>query len=205
MELDEALRQISDIHRQMARTEVYRGYRSVTVAATGVLALLGAAIQPWWVPRPDAEIGTYLTLWIAMAGASVVLAAIEMGSRAWAAGPGLSRQLTQIAAEQFLPSLAVGALLTLCIVRAAPQEAWLLPGLWSLVFSLGIFASRRLLPRPVLWVGLYYVAAGCFCLLQGPGPHALSPWQMAITFGVGQLLGAAILYWTLEHPDAASA
>ena len=77
----------------------------------------------------------------------------------------------------------------------------MLPGLWSLVFSLGVFASYRLLPRQVFWVGLYYGLCGAGCLLFGQGAHALSGWQMGISFGGGQLLCAAILYWTLERTD----
>ena len=46
MQLDEALRQISDIRHQMARSEVFRGYRSVTVGLSGGLGLLAAAVQP---------------------------------------------------------------------------------------------------------------------------------------------------------------
>jgi hypothetical protein len=44
MQLDEALRQISDIRSQMARSEVFRGYRSVTIWASAVLDVLAAAI-----------------------------------------------------------------------------------------------------------------------------------------------------------------
>ena len=48
MELREALQQISDIRQQMARSEVFRGYRSLTVGSSGVLGLLAAAVQPRW-------------------------------------------------------------------------------------------------------------------------------------------------------------
>jgi hypothetical protein len=203
MELDEALSQIADIRRQMARGEVYRGYRSSVVGGSGVLALAGAAVQPWWVPDPGADLGGYLALWLGVAAAGLVGAGAEMTWRAWRAGPGLSRQHTRLAAEQFLPCVAVGALLTLALARGAPEVAWTLPGLWALVYSLGIFASGRLLPRPVVGVGAYYVACGCFCLLWGRGPGAavLAPWQMGVTFGGGQLLAAAILYGTLERGD----
>ena len=46
MELREALQQISDIRQQMARSEVFRGYRSATVGFSGVLGILAAAFQP---------------------------------------------------------------------------------------------------------------------------------------------------------------
>ncbi len=72
----------------------------------------------------------------------------------------------------------------------------MLPGLWSIVFGLGVFASYRLLPSATFWVATYYMIAGGVCLIIGQGPRALSPWLMVITFGVGQSIAAAILYWT---------
>jgi hypothetical protein len=205
MELDEALIQIADIRRHLARAEVYRGYRSTAVGASGVLALLAAAVQPRLVPAPAEDLPRYLALWVGVAAVGLGVAGVEMARRAWRAGPGLARQHTLLAAELFLPCVAVGALLTLCIARGASQAAWMLPGLWALVYSLGVFASGRILPRPVAWVGAYYVAAGCACLVWGQGPRAFAAWQMAATFGVGQLLAAAILYWTLERYDGAQA
>jgi hypothetical protein len=204
MQLDEALRQISDIRHHMARSEVFRGYRSMTVGFSGVSGLLAAAFQPLWVPSPASELGRYLGLWLSVAAVGLIVAGTEMCWRARGAGLGLARQRTLLAVEQFLPSVVVGALLTLCIYRGAPHVAWMLPGLWSLVFGLGVFASYRLLPRQVFWVGSYYVLCGCGCLLWGQGENAFSPWQMGISFGGGQLLGAGIMYWTLERTDVSS-
>ncbi|MEO2004938.1 MAG: hypothetical protein ABGY41_12655 [Candidatus Poribacteria bacterium] len=204
MQLDDALRQISDIRQQMARSEAFRGYRSMTVGFSGVTGLLAAALQPRWVGSPEIELGRYLGLWLGVAAVSLTVAGTEMYWRARRAGPGLARQQTLFAVKQFLPCVVVGTLLTLCIYRGAPHVAWMLPGLRSLIFGLGIFASCRLLPRQVSWVGAFYVLCGCGCLLWGSGENALSPWQMGISFGGGQLLGAAILYWTLERTDVPS-
>jgi hypothetical protein len=204
MQLDEALRQISDIRQQMARGEVFRGYRSITVGFSGVAGLSAAVLQPLWVPAPEIELQRYLGLWLGVAAASFVVAGTEVGWRAWSAGAGLARQHTLLAVEQFLPCVVVGALVTLCIYRGAPHVAWMLPGLWSLIFGLGVFASYRLLPPQVFWVGSYYVVCGCGCLLWGQGENALSPWLMGISFGGGQLLGAAVLYWTLERRNVSS-
>ena len=45
MELREALTQIAEIRRQMAKSDVFRGYRSAPVAVSGVLALGAAVVQ----------------------------------------------------------------------------------------------------------------------------------------------------------------
>ncbi|HWL94878.1 MAG TPA: hypothetical protein VNT79_15270 [Phycisphaerae bacterium] len=204
MQLDEALRQISDIRQQMARSEVFRGSRSITIGFSGVAGLSAALLQPQWVASPELELGRYLALWLAIAAVSLIVAGAEMFWRARRAGSGLARQQTLLAVEHFLPCVIVGALLTLCIYRAAPHAAWMLPGLWSLIYGLGISALNRLLPRQIFWVGCYYILCGCGCLLWGQSENALSPWQMAISFGGGQLLGAAILYWTLERTNVSS-
>lgn len=204
MELHDALRQISDIRQQMAKSEVFRGYRSLTVGFSGVLGILAAIVQQQWLSNPQAELGSYVGLWMSVALTSLLVAGGEMFWRANRAGPGLARDMTVLAAEQFLPCLAIGALLTLCIVQSAPHVAWMLPGLWAFVFGLGVFASCRLLPPQAVWVGVYFAACGCACLLLGKeDEHVLSPWLMGCTFGGGQLFAAAILYWTLERTDAA--
>ena len=61
MELREALSQISEIRQLMARSEAYRGYRSLTVGFSGVLALLGAVFQTQFVASPGSDLGSYLT------------------------------------------------------------------------------------------------------------------------------------------------
>jgi hypothetical protein len=67
------------------------------------------------------------------------------------------------------------------------------------LFGLGIFASYRLLPRPIFWVGVFYLLAGTGALGAGHGHYALSPWFMGATFGGGHFLTAGVLYWTLER------
>src|SRR5262249_34208647 len=105
--------------------------------------------------------------------------------------------------EQFCPCLAAGALLTIVLVRAAPESVWMLPGLWQIIYSLGIFASCRLLPRATFWVAAFYLVTGLTLLAVAPGDASLSPWAMALPFGAGQLLAAAVLYSTLERDHAA--
>ena len=95
-----------------------------------------------------------------------------------------------------------GALLTIVLFRTAPASLWMLPGLWQVVYSLGIFASCQLLPRPTFWVAVFYLGCGLAVLALAHGGAALSPWAMGLPFGVGQLLAAVVLYRTLECDHA---
>ena len=51
---------------------------------------------------------------------------------------------------QFLPAVVVGTMVTAALV-SSPDTAALLPGLWALVYALGLFSSRLHLPRAVGW------------------------------------------------------
>lgn len=199
MEVRQALAQVSEIREHLARTEVFRGYRSLTVGFSGLVGLTAAAAQAFLLPQPTERLGAYLALWFGAAAINLVVVSVEIWSRSKIAGMALNRRAAIFAVEQFLPSLVAGGLLTVVIMECAIQSVWMLPGLWGLLFSLGIFASCRLLPWAVSIAGAWYLAGGILALVWGQGEAALSPWIMAITFGIGQLLTAAILHITLER------
>jgi hypothetical protein len=201
MELRDALSQIDEIRLRMARSEVFRGYRAGPVGVTGVLALVAAGIQVLFLPEPTRQIGPYLGLWLGAAALSGLVAGTGM-VLAGSVASSWRRRITRQAVEQFVPSLVVGGLLTAVLAATAPDVVWMLPGLWQILFGLGVFASIRHLPRAMVAVAAWYLVAGLTCLVVARGHAALASWAMGVPFGVGQLLCAAILYWTLERPDA---
>jgi hypothetical protein len=203
-DLDRALAEISMIRSQMARSIEFRGLGAATLVATGVLALAAALAQTWWIKDPVNQIAQYLWLWIGIAAVSALLIAVEASTRAVRAHSGLAQEMVLNAVEQFLPAAAAGALLTAVLFRAAPAELWMLPGLWQVVFSLGLFASRRCLPSAIGLAGAWYLASGLACLAAGDGAQALAPWLMGLPFGVGQLLIAAIVYLHNGEDDGAA-
>jgi len=198
MHLHEALDQLSEIRIQIARTESFRGYRSATAAFSGAVAVTTAACQPLLLPEPAAEPSAYLMLWICAAILSVVVTGVEMVFRCRRAASPIAVRTTWLAVEQFLPCTIAGALLTFVMALRAPESVWLLPGLWGILFSLGVFASRGLLPRQIIWVGLYYLVSGALSVAFAQDAAAFSPWAMGVTFGGGQFLAAIVLYLTLE-------
>ncbi|WP_337176518.1 hypothetical protein [Paludisphaera sp.] len=199
MELKEALVQITEIRAQMARSEVFRGYRAVPAAFSGVVALTAATVQAVALADPIQRYPAYLSLWIGAAAVSGTSAVMEMLIRARNAGSSLTREQTALVIEQFAPCLAAGGLTTLVLTRTAPSLVWLLPGLWQMFYSLGLFATSRLLPRPMTAVAAFYAATGAATLALAQGDWALNPLAMGLPFGVGQLLTAAVLRRTLER------
>lgn len=199
MELREALTQISEIRQRVAQAEVFRGYRSVPVAFSGLLALATAGVQSVCLPQPAGNAAAYLALWVTAALVSMSATGLELFLHHRHARTPLAQQLTWLAHPAVRPlpdgrrpgDARCGQLCLGCILDS--------PGLWSMLFSLGIFASYRLLPKPTFWVATFYMIAGAMLLTLRE--DALSPWAMGIPFGGGQLFAAAVLYWTLERPD----
>jgi len=145
---------------------------------------------------------TFVILWVAAAVLSLLVVGTEMAirSRRWASQ--VQRQLTLMAVEQFTPSLVAGGLMAWVFYDFLPAEIWMLPGLWMILFSLGLFASARLLPRAVFGMAGYYLLTGILVLLishSGNSGWRLSPGLMAGTYGIGQMAIAAILYIKLER------
>jgi len=201
-DLDKALGDISSIRRQMARSTVFHGYGPATLATTGVFAVAAASVQALWLPDPASHIPAYLGIWIATAILSAALIGAQMYTRSRRIHSGMADEMIHMAVEQFLPSAGAGALVAFVLARFVPEAVWLLPGLWQIIFSLGVFASCRFLPRPIAVVGAWYLLTGLICIAFGD-MRALSPWTMGISFGGGQVLVAAILLVsTREGADA---
>lgn len=200
-DLDKALADITAIRSQIARGTEFRGYGPATVAATGVLALVAAGLQALWLPDPATDVLGYLALWIAAAVLSALLIGIEMIARTRRIHPGFADEMIHAAIEQLIPAGVAGAMLTFVLYRFAPEALWMLPGLWQIVFSLGVFASCRSLPRPMFAAAVWYLAAGLAVLAYANGAHAFSPWAMAVPFGIGQFLVAFILYRSIGTSD----
>jgi len=130
---------------------------------------------------------------VVTAAVSVIIIGIQTITRARRVHSGLAKEIIHSAVEQFLPAVVAGLLLTAVLLSYATPSLWMLPGLWQIFFSLGVFSSCRFLPRSMFAVGVWYLAAGLTCLALGSGVRALSTWAMGVPFGIGQLLVASVL------------
>jgi len=199
-ELHKALGDISNIRKQVALTTQFRGYGPATLAATGILALLAAEAQSIWLPDAADHLWVYLRIWLATAIVSAAVTGAQMYARTRRMHSGLSDEMIRMAVEQFLPAAGAGFLITFVLVHYAPSVLWILPGLWQVIFSLGIFSSCRFLPRPMIAAGVWYMLTGLLCLTLD-GRRAFEPWTMGLAFGVGQLLVAGILLFATPEAE----
>ncbi len=181
-DVEDALRQVADIHAQVARSSFFRGYRAEIAVGQAAVALGTAAAE--WAAWGSIEPQTHALIWLGVALVCALASLIDLGLR-WRTLP---RRSPQIAAQQLVPALAVG-------VALAPllwDQAELLPGIWTMLFGVGLLSSAPYLPGHIRLLGLFYLAAG------GVMAHAArvglhSPWPMGLTFCGGQLVAAAIL------------
>lgn len=194
MDLSDALHRIGAIHEQLAKTEVYRGYHPAAVALSGLLGLAAAGVQPWLVAADDPA--SFLRYWLAVGAVCGMTAAGATVLRYYTAEDEFSRRRTRTVVGQFLPCLVAGGILTLALSRSGAAEFGvpLLPGLWAVLFGLGIVASVPYLPRATVWVAAWFFAAGFAVLLAPDGAAGLSGWTVGVPFGVGQVAMAAVFH-----------
>jgi TctA family transporter len=197
VDVTRALDQIAEIHEQMAKGEVYRGYRSLPVAASGLIGLAAAWLQPESLGTAD-PIG-FVLYWAAIALAAGFVGSSEIIYTYWVHDDASDRRKTRQVVGQFLPSIVAGAAIAVCFTQLSATLVPLLPGLWAICFGIGAFASRPYLPRASGWVALFYYAAGFVLLWTARGPDSLTGWWVGGTFGAGQLLAALVLWWNLER------
>ncbi len=198
MELQEALTQISVIHSHVVKREEFRGYRTVPIAVTAGIALCAAALQQAWFALSE-DFVVFVWFWIAVAGFAASICAADLALRYRAETSRRERRKTLHVVGQFLPAVVVGAVTTLVLMTFEEPVPQLLPGLWAMFYSLGIFASRSSLPRSVGFVAAFYLFAGLQMLSAADQAVVPSPWGMGITFAVGQSALALVLHMNLKR------
>jgi hypothetical protein len=197
MDITRALAQIEVIHDQIAKGEMYRGYRSLPVAVSGLIGIVAAWLQPRALPHDDPA--GFVLYWTIVAACAGVIGVSEIVYNYVIHDAAGARRQTRRVVGQFLPSIAAGAIIAASFVHLSASLVPLLPGIWALCFGVGTFASRPYLPRATGYVALFYYAAGVTLLWIARGPDALTGWWVGGTFGVGQALAALVLYWNLER------
>jgi hypothetical protein len=200
-DLDKALADIIAIRSQLAAGTAFRGYGPATMAATSAVAIVTAVLQHFFLDDPTRQPLLFLVSWAIAAVVSLAMIGIEMRARSWRHHSGLADAMIHQAVEQFLPAGVAGVLLAVLLWKFAPEAVWMLPGLWQVLTSLGVFASVRSLPRSVALAGAWYFLAGFAVLLVASTHHVLSPWTMGLPFAIGQALMAAILYFASGEVD----
>ena len=198
MDYPRALTQIAEIHEQIAKGEIFRGYRSIPVAASGVVGLVAAAVQPRALGSTDPL--AFVQYWTVVAVIAGLVGISEIAYNYIVHEEASGRRRTRRVLGQFLPAVVGAAVLTASVVHVDPRLVALLPGVWAICFGIGTFSSRPYLPRASGIVAFFYFAVGSALLWSADLTTPVNAWRVGGTFGAGQLVAAAVLYWELERP-----
>lgn len=200
-DINKALSDIGEIRTQIAAGTSFRGYGPVAIVITGVIGIATALAQNLYRIAPDTTPTLFVGSWIGAGLFSAAVVRIEMQGRSRRHHSSLADTMIAQAIEQFLPAAAACLFIPIFLLRFEPQVLWMMPGLWQLFVSLGIFASVRTLPRNIMLVAGFYFVSAFASLMLAEHRHDLSPWLMGVPFFAGQMLMAAILYFSAGESD----
>jgi hypothetical protein len=198
--LTDALACLADIHAHLARGEVYRGLESRPVFASGLLGIAFALAQLQWLPLSDATLFTWY--WLLAAGCCALVGISGAVVHYVLEEDQVARRRARIVAGQFVPCVIAGCLLPVALLPNLEHLVGLLPGLWALLYALGIFSTRPYMPRSTGWVGLYFLLAGVLLVALLPRATVPSPWAIAGVFALGQMTLAWVLHRNTERENA---
>jgi hypothetical protein len=185
----DALRQVRELQRLVWDSQRFTGYSGRSRAVGGTLALAAAIIMSRAQLPTSAQ--AHLAGWAVVAAVAVI--ANYSGLLHWFMfHPKAARDVRRLMPTvDALPPLAVGALLSLVLVRHQLHD--LLPGVWMCLYGLANLSSRRVLPAAIWPLGLFYVSSGAICLLAVDIPFT-NPWPMGLVFGAGEWAGGLIFH-----------
>lgn len=182
---ERALQDLSFIRRTMEGASSFTDVPGWGLVVTGVVALAAAFVADRQ-PTPERWIGTWLLA--ALLAASLGTAAMFRKMRRRI--DSTSAQLLSVPARRFLlnfwPAVLAGAVLTLALVDPftpgiEPRiTERVLPGLWLLLYGVGVTTAGAFSVRVVPLMGIGFIALGILALFVPPLDGDL---MMALGFG----------------------
>ena len=187
--IHDALAQVRRLQELVLQKRMFRGYSGIARIVGGLTALAGACVMA--SSRFPADPLAHLAGWAAVLAVALIANYGALGL--WfLRDPEVARNALKLTpAIEAIPALFVGAALTVAAVLKGNYD--LLFGIWMCLYGLAHVGYRLSLPRANYAVGVFYIAAGAFCLLW-PGIVFVDPWPMGIVFLVGESGGGYVLY-----------
>src|SRR5215467_6817983 len=204
VEVERALADLVEVRDRLASVQRFRGYSSRVAATMGVIALVGGAVQAAIVPHPSviADVRLYLTIWLSCLAAALALYYGNLFTWYARNNGRHARYQSRTVSLSILPALALGAVLSLAVyLQGVPA---MLPGIWYACYGLGLFASRTLLPKGVMYAAAMFGLIGAALLLMPNQWLAMTWWVMAAGFAIGQFWIARLIALEAETENQLS-
>jgi hypothetical protein len=199
MELERALSDLAEVRDRLARVQRFEGYSAAAAVASGLSALVAGYVQWQSAPLPQRpeSLHRYVLIWMVCLAVALLLNYGAVAVWVWRhRGPGAASGF-RTAARSIAPSVVLGGLLTLALIDRSAYA--LLPGTWFALYSLGLFASRDVIPRSTLAVTAGFGVLAALFLVSPLQAVALSWWVMPLGFGIGQVVVGALI-WKERNP-----
>ena len=186
--IHDALEQVRKLQTFVLERNQFKGYSGKARVASGLVALLGAAVLN--APRFPESPRAHLLGWSAILAAGLMLnysALIYW----FLFNPGVRRNPAMLKpALDALPPLAIGGILAAAL--ALHGEYDLIFGTCLCLYGLAQVAYRRSLPHAIYVLGYFYLVCGAAFLLA-PGIRFTEPWPMALAFCTGEFASGLVL------------
>ena len=193
---DEAIEKISEIYHHLSKAGIYRGYKPIVVAISGIIGIIASIIQPFFINNYFSI--NFVLYWISIAALNLTLCTLVILYQYFFKENFHEKQKTICIMIQFIPMVIAGAIITLFFIPNDKLTLPLLPGIWAIIFSLGIFNVRPHLTNLTLIPAFYYLLCSIMLFWLKFYNINLLSFGMGITFGFGQLISALTLYRSIE-------
>ena len=192
---DRALQDLSFIRRTMEGASSFTDVPGWGLVAIGVTAVVAAAVA---APQPSA--GRWLVVWVVELAVAIVIGSVMMWRKMRRRGSSEGAPPLTVPARKFLlgllPGLAAGAALSFAMIQGV--ALWtpgtvvppLLPGLWLLLYGVGVVTAGMFSVRPVPLLGLVLMALGALAVLVPKVPSAA---VLGLGFGVVQIVFGVVI------------
>ncbi|HET6798649.1 MAG TPA: hypothetical protein VFH40_15955 [Gemmatimonadales bacterium] len=177
-----AMDNLSFIRSTMERATAFTAVPGWGGVAMGITALLATGLASG---RPASA---WLAIWLAASILALTIGGWTMTLKARRGGTSVFSYPGRRFVLSYVPPIAVGALLTLVLVRAGLFTA--LPGTWLLLYGTGVVTGGAFSVRVVPIMGLCFMALGTAALF---GPPSWGAWLMGAGFGGLHILFGLII------------
>lgn len=192
-DIERALAEVSGIRAQLAASTQFRGFAPEALAIIAGVTALVTVVAQFWTGAFPADNRSQVILWGGVLACSGGATTIEAILRSRHLHGGMGAPMLRFALRISLPFAAVGTTIAFAIGAYAPQAIWLVPGIWMLLLALVAFAFFPIMPRNIVWLGLWYLCCGTTLLFAAGPTGQLQPWMMGAPLTGGHLIVAFLL------------
>ncbi len=148
------------------RETMERAGSFTAVSGWGQVAIGLTALVAAWIAGAQADAEGWMAVWSVEAFVALAIGGWAVARKAYIAGMPLLSGPGRKVALSLAPPLLAGAMLTAVLFEAG--LLWPLPGMWLLLFGVGVVAAGAYSVRIVPVMGLSFMILGTFTLLAPP-------------------------------------